>query len=66
MQIIGQKLLKASESNLSENEVSPVDIQGKIELPWVLKTIFSEEKVNIMQKKDRGKGIEGMRVGLEN
>ena len=66
MEIIEQKITEGIKSNLSENEVSPVDINGKIELPYALKTIFSENKVNIIQNKDRKKGIEGVRVGLEN
>ena len=33
MQIIEQKITEGIKSNLSETEVSPVDINGKIELP---------------------------------
>ena len=54
------------EWDLSEDEVNAMGINCKTVLPSALNTVFNKNKVNIiMQNKDRKRGNEGIRVGLE-
>ena len=49
---IDKEVLKASVSNVSENEVSVKDMNVKIKLPLALQTIYTRNEVFSMQSKE--------------
>ena len=57
---IDKEVLKASVSNLSENEVSVKDMNVKIELPLALQTIYTRNEVFSMQSKEGKRGNIGL------
>ena len=47
-----------------ENEVSAMDVAGKIEQSKAFQSIFSKTQVHIMQNTERNTGTEGSRANL--
>ena len=49
---------------LSKNEVSSMELNGKMQLPLALQTHFGDNQVNIMRKESK-KGVEEISVQFE-
>ena len=48
-----EKGTEGIELELSKNEVSSMELNGRIQLPLALQTLFGNNQVNIMRKKSK-------------